>query len=77
MLVVLVSIMLWTCFALIGTGKYGAQCREVLEENLFEEAEDCKMGFRFPFERYKRHEMTARATNKLFYFELKSLTSFY
>ena len=51
-------IMLWGCFSAAGTGRLvriegkinGAKCREILDENLLQSAQDLKLGRRFTFQ---------------------------
>ena len=66
------SIMLWGCFSDEGTGERlraimdGAQCRQILDENLFESARDLKVGRRFTFQQDNDPKHTARATKEWF-----------
>nr|ACN10103.1 Transposable element Tcb1 transposase [Salmo salar]ACN12451.1 Transposable element Tcb1 transposase [Salmo salar] len=64
------SIMLWGCFS--GTGRLvrieekmnEATCREILDENLFQSAQDLRLGRRFTFQQDKNPKHTAKTTQE-------------
>ena len=74
-----VSLMLWRCFSLAGTGKLvriegmmdGAKYREILEGNLFQSSRDLRLGRKFTFQQDKDPKHTAKAT--LEWFKVKHL----
>jgi hypothetical protein len=62
------SIMLWGCFSAAGTGRLvgikgkmnGAKYREILDENLFQSAQDLTLGRRFTFQQDNNPKHTAK-----------------
>ena len=66
------SIMLWGCFSAAGTGRIiqikgkmnGAKYRELLGENLFQSAQDLRLGQRFTFQQNNGPKNTAKTTQE-------------
>uniref|UniRef100_A0AAZ3QN80 Tc1-like transposase DDE domain-containing protein n=1 Tax=Oncorhynchus tshawytscha TaxID=74940 RepID=A0AAZ3QN80_ONCTS len=64
------SIMLWECFSAAGTGRlvrikakmYGAKYREILNETLFQNTQDLRLGQRFTFQQDNEPKHTAKTT---------------
>ena len=67
-----VSIMLWGCFSVAGTGRLvriegktnGAYYREILDENLFQSTQDIRLGRRFTFQQDNDTMHKAKTTQK-------------
>ena len=70
----IISIMLWGCFSLAGTGKLirieemmdRAKYREILEGNLFQSSSDLRLGRRFTLQQDNDPKHTAKATLEWF-----------
>uniref|UniRef100_A0A7N9AQB8 Transposase n=1 Tax=Mastacembelus armatus TaxID=205130 RepID=A0A7N9AQB8_9TELE len=66
------SIMLWGCFSAAGTGRLVAiegkmnvaKYRDILEENLFQSAQDLRLGRRFTFQQDNDPKHTAKITKE-------------
>uniref|UniRef100_A0A3Q3SGG7 Tc1-like transposase DDE domain-containing protein n=1 Tax=Mastacembelus armatus TaxID=205130 RepID=A0A3Q3SGG7_9TELE len=66
------SIMLWGCFSAAGTGRLvaiegkmnAAKYRDILEENLFQSAQDLRLGRRFTFQQDNDPKHTAKITKE-------------
>jgi hypothetical protein len=62
--------MLWGCFSTAGTGRLvrietkmnGAKCRELLDENLLESAQELTLGQRLTFQQDNNPKHTAKYT---------------
>ena len=62
--------MLWGCFSAAGTGTLvriegkmnGAKYKEILDENLFQRAQDLRLGQRFTFQQDNDPKHTAKTT---------------
>ncbi len=66
------SIMLWGCFSAAGTGRLvaiegkmnAAKYRDILDENLFQSAQDLRLGWRFTFQQDNDPKHTAKITKE-------------